>query len=82
MDEMSKFVASNLILGSLEKAHKLAHFSKTDQMLFFPVIKLDFVHLGLCVMWGGWVLQVKDSFKMGNTCESVTLNIKEKYPPF
>ena len=33
-------------------------------------------------MWGGWVLQVDDSFKIENTYRSVTLSIKKKISSF
>lgn len=70
MDGISKGVDSDLILGSLEKSHmlaaKLGSFVKWIRCFSFPLTKLDFVHLGVCI-WGGWVLQVDDFFKIENT---------------
>lgn len=53
MDEMSKFVASVLILGSLDKLHmlsaKFGSFFKMDQMLLFSTHKIRFCSFGsLC----------------------------------
>ena len=75
MDGTSKFVDSDIILGSLDKSHMLAaakfgSFFKLIRCFSFPLTKLDFVHLGVCVcvcIWGGWVLQVDATFKIENT---------------
>lgn len=54
MDGTSKFVDSDIILGSLDKSHMLAaakfgSFFKWIRCFSFPLTKLDFVHLGVCV---------------------------------
>lgn len=75
MDGTSKFVDSDIILGSLDKSHMLAaakfgSFFKWIRCFSFPLTKLDFVHLWVCVcvcIWGGWVLQVDATFKIENT---------------
>lgn len=57
MDGVSKFVDSNIILGSLDKSHmlaaKLGSFFKWIRCFSFPLTKLDFVHLGVCVCGKG-----------------------------
>lgn len=54
-----------------------------DQMFFFSSNKIRFCSFGCLCMWVGWMLQVDDSFKIENTCKSVTFgNKKKKYPPF
>lgn len=56
MDGVSKFVDSDIILSSLDKSHRLtANFGSFFQWIrcfSFPLTKLDFVHLGVCVYMG------------------------------
>lgn len=74
MDGMSKCVASDIILGSLDKSHMLAavefgSFFKWIRGFSFPLTKLDFVHLGVCV----------SGCKEENTYKSVSLGIKGNF---
>lgn len=70
MDGTSKFVDSDIILGSLDKSRMLAaakfgSFFKWIRCFSFPLTKLDFVHLGVyvCVFGEGgcckWMLHSK-----------------------
>lgn len=68
MDGISKHVDSDIILDTLDKPHMLAakfgSFFKWTRCFSFPLTKLDFVHLGVCVCGEGWVLQVDDTLKI------------------
>lgn len=81
VDRISKFIDSVIILGNLDKSHRLAAkvgsvFQK-DQMLFFSSNKIRFCSFGCVCMWEGWVLQVDATLKIENTCRSVTLCTNE-----
>lgn len=78
---MSTFIASDLILGSLEKSHKLAYFSKWIRCFFFSCHKIRFCSFG-SVWYVGRVGVTSERLFQNGKYKGVTLSIKEKCPPF
>lgn len=88
MDEMSKFVASDLILGSLEKSHMLLpnwlifqNGSDAFFVLFCSCHKIRFCSFG-SVCYVRRVGVTSERLFQNGKYKSVTFSIKKKYPSF